>query len=438
VKLFCFDFETFLIQPYLLAPPIVCMSYTIDDGPRQLVHIRSNRCLALLLKALRTTGCMMVAHNAAFEAACIMAQWPGLMELLFAKLDAGKFYCTMSAERLISIGMGDHWKEYGLDDCIERQITAMRRLETKAPNDQTLLAALEAVRLNKGCWWRVRFGELINTPCELWPEEASEYALEDTCVRELYRAQQRTGGKFVHDNVAREEELPNGSVLFCPGQTWANVELYLTSCWGFPTDRVMADALEAETQAKLGLYADELKRVGMLMPKREKGELKFTLKKDPAYTLIVEAYKRLGREPPRTDLTPSGLVKLYKEHLNMTVTFESSNGRKPKVTKRDFKEAIENGIPASALVGNIALDEEACLNARHPLLTAYTYYSQAKGLMNRVRRLQKPLIQASYVNPMETGRTSSRQGDDPDPGQPYMAYGTQIQNMPRAGATVEE
>lgn len=420
MKLFAFDFETFLIQPFLLAPPIVCMSVAIDDEPPEVLHIRDSRLRKLLVLALSTPGCMMVAHNAAFEAVCIMAQWPELTVPLFDKLDDGEYYDTATGERLISIGRGDHWKEFDLQSCLQRHS------ETRD------------ITLDKANPWRVRYGELINTPVELWPESAYQYSLEDTCVRELYRAQVKNGAKYLHDNTARWETLPRGNrKVFVPGQTWAGVELTLTSCTGFPTDPVMAKQLERETVAKLAEYEAELKRVGMLVPKREKGQLKLVLKKEPAIKLLVSAYAAQGREPPRGELTPAMLVKAYK-HIGMEVEFESDNGRKAKVRKDDIEEAVEAGVPKDLLQGNYKLDEESCLNAKHPLLLAYTKYAQANTLMSKVRRLQKPLIQTSYNPLVETGRTSSRQGDDPEPGEAWMQYGAQVQNLPRAGDEYEE
>ncbi len=65
------------------------------------------------------------------------------------------------------------------------------------------------------------------------------------------------------------------------------------------------------------------------------------------------------------------------------------------------------------------------------MLLAYTTYSQANTLMSKAERLKKPIIQASYDILKDSGRTSCRTGEDPEHGEPYMAWGSQLQNPPR-------
>jgi hypothetical protein len=419
MQLFAFDFETFLIQPYMLAPPIVCMSYAQDDEEPQLRHRRDSRLAAKLYEALTTPGCMMVAHNAAFECCCIMAAWPELTELLFAKLDAGEFYCTLLGEKLISVALGDHDREFGLDDCLERH-------------------HIELV-VDKQCWWRVRYGLLATTPCELWPQDAYDYAVLDAeAARQLYRGQCKYP-KYIADNTARYETTPRGGhKVFVPGQTWASVTLQLTSATGFPTDPEAAKVLLEETIVKLAEYEGELKRVGFLVPQRSKGVLSYTLKKAPAEGLMLQCFAAMGREPPRGPVSPTMLVKAYKA-VGQDVEWVDKGKRKAKkVEEADIKDALENGCSPKDLLGNIKLDEEACINSGHPLLLAYTRYKQADTLLSKVRRLQKPLIQTWYNTLVETGRTSSSQGEDPEAGEPWTTYGMQIQNLPRAGDEIEE
>ena len=125
---------------------------------------------ALLYRALTTDGCVMVAHRAAFEVVCLMARRPEWTQLIFDKLDSGEIYCTLMADKLIRIGRGDRREGWGLDDCMQYW---------GLPNVP-----------DKESWWRLRYGLLYNTPCELWPQEAVDYAIGDVCVRDLYRVQQ--------------------------------------------------------------------------------------------------------------------------------------------------------------------------------------------------------------------------------------------------------
>lgn len=425
MKLFCFDFETALIQPGCLAPPIVCMSYCTEDGVAHVVHALDSRLKALIVEALETPSCRMVAHNAAYEAACIMAAWPELTAKLFAKMDAGEYYCTQTGEQLISIGQGDHHQlGFGLVACLRRHKTTAHLAEN----------------VDKDCWWRVRYGLLRTTPVELWTDEAYDYAATDARVTfQLYMAQLLDGSQYIHDNTARWEKTPGGKhSVFVPGQTWASVDLHLSSCAGFPTDPEMADEVYKDTLARLKSYEEELLRVGFLMPQRKDGQMQLTLKKAPAQELMVKAYAAQGRDVPRKGLTPKALEKAYAE-IGIPFVYQHRKPRGDKeVSKQAIEQALQAGCSPESLLGNICTDEDACINSQHPLLLAYTKYAQANTLKSKVARLQNPLIQTRYNTLVETGRTSSSQGDDPDPGQPYSGWGAQIQNLPRAGVAEDE
>lgn len=413
MKLFCFDFETFVIAPYLQAPPIVCMSYTIDDGAPQLVHVRDSSMAKLIEDALDERDCVMVAHNAAFEALCIMAQWPRLTTKLFAKLDQGKLYCTQVAQRLIHISLGQPQDRVSLKDSLWYHPSTAH------------------IDLDKECWWRVRYGLLINTPCELWPQDAVDYAIGDTSVRELYYAQTTNYAEAVADNTARTVTTQSNTQCFVPGRTWVSVMLALDTAAGFPTDRTVADMLVERTEGMLAEYRDQLMAAGMLQVVVSKGVPKYTMPKKPAEQLMIAAYAAMGRDAPRNPLTPAALVKAYKS-IGFEVEAERDHkGDYKDLTEDDLAQARENGVPEELLIGSVCLDEEACRASRHPLLMAYSAFGSAGKLRQRSKQLQKPMIQGGYTAVINTGRTSSNQGRQPKPGEPYMAYGTQIQNLPR-------
>ena len=61
MKLFAFDFETFLISPYNQAPPIVCMSYSWGGEEPSLVHVCDRQFWLQLWDALTDPDTVMVA-----------------------------------------------------------------------------------------------------------------------------------------------------------------------------------------------------------------------------------------------------------------------------------------------------------------------------------------------------------------------------------------
>lgn len=395
MKLFAFDFETFLIQPYMQAPPAVCMSFAIDDGAPQLVHVRDEAFWRALWKALTTPGCIMVAHNAAFEITVLLAQTAGSREwrrAIFAKLKAGEFRCTLIRDRLIRIGRGIHDDGLALDACMD-----FHHLEHK---------------LDKKCWWRLRYGTLINKPCDKWEPEARDYALGDTCVRELYVSQERA--EYRRFLVTEHEQME------------ADVALALSRCWGMPTDKARAEKLLEEVKQQAEVDRLILEKHGYVKWRKKDGVFGWGKEQKKAKELVVEAYARIGKPPPRNPLTGIALTKAYA-----TIGIEGECDTK-NATDKDIDQALKAGVPMHLLQGSISLDEESCLGSRDPILKAYTGYGQAKGLQGKVQRLQFPRIQASFmVLGAVTGRTSCRMGEDPDPGEAYMAWGFQLQNPPR-------
>jgi len=349
------DFETALIQPGLQAPPIVCASFAIDDGPAQLMHIRDARLGRLLTEALRDSTVKIAAHSAQFEVLVMLAHREDWRPLVFAKLAAGGISCTLIREKLLRIAEGDPREGFGLNDCL-----AYHEL---------------GIQLDKESPWRVRYMTLWNVPVDQWPQEARDYALGDVAVRDVWKAQAKRGD-FYGDE---------------PRQVEAAVALALSSAWGLRTDPDAAKKLYDATVAEIEQDKRVLEDAGLLKGPADKP----VKNKKLAEERLVAAYAKLGKEPPRRDVT-------------------------------------EKAAAAGATVGNLALDEAACLWSKDPVLEAYTRFSQANTLLSKVKRLQFPLIQPSYNILVESGRTSCRQGEDPKPGQPWSAYGMQVQNLPRA------
>jgi len=364
MKHFFFDFETCPIQPYVQAPPIVCMSYVIDDGKPEVLHTRDSKMWRVLWSAI-SSDAVMVAHNAPFEFSCILAVQPGWRDALFAKLDRDQIVCTEIRDRLIHIGHhGGLKREYGLDAC---------------------MATWGLTPPDKGEWWRANYGLLVNTPVELWTSEAYDYSLGDTCIRELFWAQDKVGPEYLVDQFH---------------QTRAYVALKMMSCWGIQTDPEAAQKLVEDTKLELAQDQELLAATGLLWPKKEKGVWRLSRDTGTAAEYLTKAYEALGRDVPRGEVTEKAALK-------------------------------------GQTLGNIKLDEDACVASQDDLLLAYTRYGQANTLLNKAKRLTKPILQPSFVPILATGRTACRQGDDPKPGEPWMAWGTQVQNPPRKAGVRE-
>lgn len=374
-----FDLETFPIQPAQLAPPIVCGVYAFDDEPHRLLHARDREFDEVLWSAWSDPNALIVAHHAAFEVACVLARWAAQRErvaAVFEALEAGRVKCTMIRQKLIHIARGEdafYVEEDG------------ENTKTSYALDATCQYWGINVVLDKKSPWRTRFGTLYDKPISQWPPEAVAYAMDDIATRDAYRAQAAEPRFLVDED----------------NQVRASVALHLASCWGFAVDPEQSGKMVLETQTKLDCDRDMLLEHGFLKWVKEKGVMKLARDKKTAEAEAQRAYAALGQRAPRGDLT---------------------------------EKMKEKGLE----VGNIKLDEGACLGSKSPLLAAYTAYGQAGTLMSKVKRVDRAArvgmpIQASFDPLKQTGRTSCKQGEDPDPGEGWSTYGSQLQNPPVAG-----
>jgi hypothetical protein len=241
------------------------------------------------------------------------------------------------------------------------------------------------IALDKASYWRPRFGTLYDKPCSEWPEEARAYVLGDIAVRDLFLAQETAGPAILYDHAA---------------QLRGATPLALTSARGFLTDPQAAQILYDETVLELEEHKKVVFEAGLARYQKKAGELVLVKDKKAAEARLVAAYEASGREPPRGKVT---------------------------------EKMADKGV----LWGNVKLDEEACALSGDSVLESYTAYSQAGTLLAKVRRLQRSPIQASYNVLVDTGRTSCRQGDDPEDGEAWTSYGMNLQNMPRKEGTRE-
>ncbi len=279
-RILAYDFESFLIQPALPAPPIVCMSYAHDNDAPRLVHARFDKdeFEAVLLDAL-TSNTIMVAHNACgFEALCIMAYSPSWLPLVYGKLRRGEFRCTMIRDKEIRIGKGlPCASDASLQDLVEHYDLPFK--------------------LDKTCWWRLRYGLLYGKPISEWPREAVDYALGDVCVREVYRAQEeREDPRFL---VAQAHSFRTGVMLAQAGG------------YGIATDPAQAKKLYDDTEAQLEKDKVVLLAEGLLRWNKD------GLSKDTkaAKQRCIDAYAAMGRNPPTTK---TGGVALNEEACELS------------------------------------------------------------------------------------------------------------------------
>lgn len=105
-----FDFESFLIEPGVLAPRPVCMSYA-EDGEVDLVTAED--CWPLLYGWLEDPDVILVGANVAFDLGLAVTWAPAtdgdpdqMMRLVFAAYDAGRIRDVQVRDKLYMLMQG--------------------------------------------------------------------------------------------------------------------------------------------------------------------------------------------------------------------------------------------------------------------------------------------------------------------------------------------
>lgn len=265
------DTETALIAPGLLAPPLACLTTAGEGGER----LHSWRDARDVVRTILNSGCTIVGHNVAYDAAVLGAEFPELLPEIVRAYDEDRVEDTLLRQKLIDLAAGRlgerHGHRYSLDALSQRHL---------------------GVELDKTTW-RLGYGELRDVPLDEWPEGAREYAMTDALVTLHVHAAQEAGREWLRDQHR---------------QACSAFWLHLTSAWGLVTDpeavRRFADGVRCEREA----LAAALIEAGLKRPNRiiKAGKRKGQVVEDArdtkaAQARIVAAYAAKGQPHPTTE-----------------------------------------------------------------------------------------------------------------------------------------
>lgn len=385
-----FDFEGGLIAPGIQAPPIAAWGFRLASERRTHVVMANDPAFRRMWRAaLEDRTLLLTGHHVRFDLACLLAYEPEWAELIFQKFDDNGVTCTLLRDSLIRIARANPM----LDNLPYNLGAAYKMYCPKG-----------ALHVDKEDPWRLRWYELAGkSVAEIRasaPEALKYLEIDVGSQSEVYESQEAQYGS-------------QGWLLDQYNQTRASFALYLAQCWGFTTDVGAAAQLHEKTRAALDEAARVCEAHGLVVD----GKRKIAA----AAARQEAAYARQGLPPPRGAVTEKARAKAHREAV---AELEASGV--------DFL-AAEDAAKAQvdALLGNVVLDEEACIASGDPVMVAYSQVSQASLLLGKVRRLERGLIQASYNTIVNSGRTSCSQGKDPKKGQGWRAWGSQVQNPPR-------
>lgn len=399
------DSETELTRPGVAAPRLVVVSASLDSRTAALFHRTEARAFLrrVLLEAAR--GRLRIAgHNiTGYDLKIFAAYAPGLIPLIFAALDADGIVDTQINEQLLDLAQGRLRGPVVVandDDEADDDDAANEDAEPEAVPDGVTVAkrgyALDEIHQRRGGRaldkgpdsWRLRYGELIDTPLEAWPEAAIEYPKEDAIApRQVYASQLEDA------KALAAMGLPN--VLGpAAGECRAAFALSLMCAWGLHTDRDRVDALERRNQVR----------------------------QDKARELMIEAgLIRDDNINPRT-----GQRRRFK------ATGEDKPPhwvRNTKVIKAELERAYRaQGIAVPVTEkGNTSTAAQHLMRSKVAGLQAGVEYARAQKMLTTyvplLRRGEEHPIQASFDSIKETGRVST--------------WNPNLANLPRVGGARE-
>jgi len=217
------DTETMLIEPGLLAPPLVCVSWADDSGRSGLLHHADPELQWRLRQALAEHT---VWHNAPFDLLVLAVAFPELLTHIYAAYAAGRIHDTGIRQRLLDINGSGLRPRYSLSLLHERHFGA------PLEKDQ----------------WRLTYADRWGVPLADWPAGARDYAVGDAVATlAIYSAQ---GEAHVFDDE--------------PAQCRADWALHCTSARGLRTDPAAIDKLEARTLEQIASVREQLVEVGLV------------------------------------------------------------------------------------------------------------------------------------------------------------------------------
>lgn len=271
--LLAFDFETHLIQPGLLAPPIVCGSFASAHD-----SILVNRAVALKMLEENLPGStILVGANVAYDFGCLLAARPDLFPLVWKAYEEARVFDVQLAASLNAIAEGrmrdgDLFRRdgskiqsgrYSLDECVREWLG-----RDDAKSNAT---------------WRLSYALLEHLPIESWPAEARQYPIDDA-VNTLQVAE------------AQLKSAKNLSDL--PRQAHAAFCLHLGAMWGLRTDPERVSVLASDIDKHLTELRDYAVEQGFMRPKSKKEGAPLAKDTKAIKEAVFKAY--MGT-PPKTE-----------------------------------------------------------------------------------------------------------------------------------------
>lgn len=237
MNVIAWDTETALFRPGVMAPELSCVTWQSPGSDPDIMHWTEAE---PLLRGWLEGRDLTVGHNVAYDNAVICANFPRLLPLVFKAYEDNRVTDTMLRQKLLDIAGGCYRGKFGEDG---KWIKI----------DYSLFAVTKRLtgRLLDKDEWRLKYGELRDTPLAWWPEGARQYPKEDArATLDDFLAQE------VHADCLADQFRQ------ARGAWW----LHLSSLWGLRTTPEGVEALKRETEIALDEVHRRLVAVGLVRP----------------------------------------------------------------------------------------------------------------------------------------------------------------------------
>lgn len=305
------DTETHIVQPGLLAPPIVCHSFAYEERPVAEIDRRSST-IAFALKSPLT----IAGANIAYDFGCLLAEEPDLFPLVWKAYEEGRVWDVLIGATLVAISQG-RLRDGELYDIKGQKMKDDKgRMTSRYSLYNTTLEWLGKDTAKENDRFRLSYALLEHLPTEVWPPDAQQYPKDDAQnTLDCAIAQRDSGFNFTDLKV-------QAHAAFCA---------HLSAINGMRTDPKRVDDLKASLITKyndLHRWAVEQK----LLKLKTKTKPENGYSKDMA-TLKARVAAAYGGSPPTTE---KGGISTSRE------TYEESND--PILEKFSEISAIEKQL----------------------------------------------------------------------------------------------
>lgn len=370
------DTETKLIRRGHVAPELVCLTEASLEGS-DIWHRSDPKLLGRVLEILkgRTVG-----HNLAYDLAVLCSWNPDLFPAVFDAAFGLRLEDTGINDKLhhISTTGQTEGTRFSLNDVGGRWGQADRSAEKQGEDI-----------------WRLRYGELIDTPLPKWPAEATSYAIDDAV--ETFNIWQNQMNECSADGP--------GSMNTRAFQTAVDFSLYLYFCRGMVTDQERVEQLAAKLEDFISPANNkEMINAGIMTPP------------EPA-----RPYKNGAQ---------AHVEGCDKDCCSCPAKMKSAEPARTKqkaLATRIKAACATHSIPLQYTEkGNVSSTREFLYQFEEldPVLTQYSEYKRHEKLHSTyISHMRGGIVYARYDILKETGRTSSYTDKIVD--------SIQIQNQPR-------